>query len=171
MNSKIVIAVLVVIAIILGFVLYQRFAGAPRTSTAPPAADVVPPPAETTAPPAGAEGANSVVAEDQPTGSSVRIQRVTLTQSGFVVIKKVSGNQAIGGIIGNSNLLSHGASRDVAVSLYDSRGKPYQDLKAGDVFIASLVFDNGDGKYGEADVTLPAKDDAGTPVSARFSVR
>ncbi len=115
------------------------------------------PPASATATPSG-----PLAVEDQRVAAFVRIASLNCQEPCFAVIHKPDREGNPGVIVGNSELLSKGEHQNTRIDFYDSAG-----LKAGDEFIVGLYGDNGDNKYGQADVSRPLKID-GKNITAKF---
>ena len=106
--------------------------------------------------------------DDQPAARSIIVKSVIMPERGYVLIYALSKNSSVSTIIGNSVLLTQGLHTNIKINLYGKDGKPYY-VTLSDEFGAVLYRDDGDGKYDQADMLLPIKDQNGVIFSKSFN--
>lgn len=107
------------------------------------------------------EGGNTINVLDQEGGDLIFIDLVVLDKPAFVVIHKALAGGSAGEVLGVSELLTSGEKSNVEVELDEEVGK-------GDLFMAQLHIDNGDGEYSADDPI--STDEDGKPVSKTFKI-
>jgi len=106
---------------------------------------------------------NSIFVADQTPAQNVRVAIVRLEKPGFVVIHE-DRDGSPGTILGSSELIATGETRDILISLLS---RPTRD---GEFLYAMLHTDNGDGVFDAAQDT-PVIDPVGNePVMTIFSI-
>lgn len=106
-------------------------------------------------------GDNAIFVSDAMPAASVKVGFAVLAEGGYVVIHKDNEGKP-GAIIGNSDVLSQGESRDLEVMLS-------RESVDGETLYAMLHSDNGDGAFNPAE-DKPIKDDQGNVVFMKFQV-
>ena len=122
---------------------------------------------ETIATQSGLPNAHAVSAENQARdGANLVVKEVALLAPGYAVIQKVGASDAPAAIVGHSEYLSAGTSKNVKVVLYEP-----EKLQVGETLLASLRLDDGDRKYGRTDAENIVKDKAGRMVRQTFTLK
>jgi len=146
-----VILAVVIIGGLIGFFLTQGRYQAPQTIT--PVPEVAPQPQVST---------NSATVSAQQAAESVTVDKVSLAESGYVVIHEETAG-APAKVVGASNLLQAGEYDNLSIKLS-------RVAKSGEGLYAMLHSDDGDGVYGFPDEDFPIKDQLGNIVLVRFQV-
>lgn len=100
---------------------------------------------------------NSIVVKDQKPGDEALIDDVSIAKKGYVVVHEEDNGKA-GKIIGSSELLNAGETRQVVIKMKVHPGLSHA---------AMLHADNGDGVF-DAKLDLPIKDENGDSVMKSF---
>jgi len=106
-------------------------------------------------------GNNAIYVSDAKPATNVRVGFVILAGGGYVVVHQDSEGKP-GAIIGNSDALPQGESRDFEITLS-------RESIDGETLYAMLHSENGDGAFNPAEDT-PIKDDRGNIVLMNFLV-
>lgn len=150
MNKKALIFIIVIIAVIVGLFMINSTLKTKMTDNTS---------GDTTT---QQEYTDAVSAPDQAGGVEVFIEDITLKNPGYVVIhREVDGTP--GPIIGSSDLLPAGETKNLIVSLNES-------VKEGDVLFAMLHSDNGDGTFEFPGPDAPVLDTNGNIVMQKFTI-
>lgn len=110
----------------------------------------------------GVVTADTLTVDDQKEGTTVRIERVSMKQAGYIVVHKDFMGTPFD-VLGVSEYLAAGEHEDVEVTLL-------AESKEGDTMIALIHADNGDGVFTPADDTSVQNEEKKN-VMAPFTVK
>lgn len=161
MSKKIFSTPLVVVLVILlvSVVGYFAFVRGPTTEEEPTTQAPISDSGDTVAP--LLVGSNAIYVSDVKPSASVKVGFATLTGGGYVVVHEDREGKP-GAIIGNSDILPQGESRDFGVTLS-------RESVDTETLYAMLHSDNGDGIFNPSEDS-PIKDDQGNVVLMKFQV-
>jgi len=103
---------------------------------------------------------DQLTVKDQAAGDSLVVDGASLKKGGYAYAATTKG------IVGNSAYLKAGKHTLVSIKIYDS-----QKLKAGEKVTLALISDDGDQKYGAADVKLAVNDSTGEPIQRTITLK
>lgn len=106
---------------------------------------------------------NSILAKNQTGAETIVIDSAALEKDGFVVIHTATKDGKPGEVVGHSELLKKGESKNIEILLDESS-------KKGESYIAMLHFDEGDGDYGDEDEASVLKDSQGNEAQIKIDI-
>jgi len=159
-KSKVILLVVALLALVGGVVWYQTTSsskllppGTPSVSDKEPGSSAI-----------VVEGGNAVNVESQQGGDTIAIDLAVLEKPGFVVIHKATKENTPGEIVGHSEILAKGQSKDIVIEVDPVAVK-------GDSYFAMLHEDTDrDEDFSSAEDDLPVKDDKGNIIMMKFTI-
>ena len=145
MNFKIIL-VLVVILVAVGLVVYLNSSPVKKTDVNP-----------------SASNSDELVIVQQDARTSVKIERATLSKSGYVVVRGGDGRR-IGQVIEISRYLEAGTTEDITIELGE-----FYTFKEDDQLIVMIYHDDGDRSFNDLDQPINSSAvfaETGNPVIA-----
>lgn len=147
MNKSILTLVVIVIALLGGYYVF----------TSPPAGDN-----QTANVAEFLSGDNAIYMENQLPGTEVVVRGVKLSAAGYVVVHLVAEDGTPGDIVGGTGLIVEGTHENISVTLSGLS-------QVGDIFIAMLHTDNGDGVV-NAEEDVPVVDEDENIIMMSFNI-
>lgn len=158
-KSRIALIIVALLAVAGGVFWYQArnpqqtsLSGSPRVSNQEPSSAVV------------VVGGNAVNVESQEGGDTIAVDLVVLAEPGFVVIHNSTKDGKPGEVVGHSELLPKGQSKDIVVDIDPQAVK-------GNAYFAMLHADtNKDEDFGTTEEDFPLKDNTGNIIMMKFTI-